>query len=473
MTRHRIQFLIGVFVLLWLGFHTESKAAADPLYVHVCSICDHNHDSAPILFESAPNPSDYIPKVMAQEWGGDSSLQTVYAAAITVRTFAQRPPGCGAWVYNNSSTGYPVESNVSQVYYGGNTPSSVFHLAAQSTVGKKVQYGGGPGHACLKYKANNGDPTAQGGETPTLSAIADPVDSNCCGLDQHWDGLSQNGTYAWGRYTPNQPYWESARWTWHQMLSHYYTSITFSAGTNNTFVSEPNDQYRWTWTNTGYVYILASGNIAGTNEQYSSPVTNTPGTMSVTGIYAVSMRIQNASTRTWLSDGLTNNPIRLGYHWYYLNGLEIPLSPDRDIRTPLGGNQWLAPGDWKALPAQVRTPNVVPGWYLIQWDMVEEGITWFNWQGGGRTSTQLVLVAVDQSTKHVVVYQDVFYNGAVQDYGPGSYALDGQGSSLLIPAGCTVTLRAGSSSISLSGYEPDLRDLGWNDRATSMDVQCS
>jgi len=68
MKLHWFQHVVVILILLWPGFSNVSTARADPVFVHVCVQCNHTDDSSPIRFESASTSTDYIPKVMAQEW---------------------------------------------------------------------------------------------------------------------------------------------------------------------------------------------------------------------------------------------------------------------------------------------------------------------------------------------------------------------------------------------------------------------
>ncbi len=98
----------------------------------------------------------------------------------------------------------------------------------------------------------------------------------------------------------------------------------------------------------------------------------------------VPVQVTNAGLRTWQSLG--DQPFRLGYTLTRANdssdkGLE-------GIRSELPNN--VPPGQSLSLTAQVPAPKT-PGHYLIQWDMVEESILWFNWRGSPLGNTRLTV----------------------------------------------------------------------------------
>ena len=88
----------------------------------------------------------------------------------------------------------------------------------------------------------------------------------------------------------------------------------------------------------------------------------------------VPISVTNTGQRAW-------DPARvhLSYHWLWIVPRELAhrsrTLPYQDgIRTELGGT--IAPGAHVALHARLLAPDY-PGLYWLQWDMVEEGVTWF------------------------------------------------------------------------------------------------
>jgi peptidoglycan hydrolase-like amidase len=216
MSRKYLLALVASLLLLDLGMQPRA-VYADPAQVYVCwSPCQEPNIIGPVSFEG-----NYVPQVLANEWPGAARSQSLYAGAITIRTFAQRPAdGCGAIAFYKNSL--PVENNISQRYWYGNDPTTgqapiqQRHFAAvNATAGKEIIRASDGQLACAKYFANVGNPTAQGGELPTLASIPDPVYSGGAGTVP---GMGQNGTYAWTLNTAGQ---QATRWTWQHILSHY------------------------------------------------------------------------------------------------------------------------------------------------------------------------------------------------------------------------------------------------------------
>jgi SAM-dependent methyltransferase len=94
----------------------------------------------------------------------------------------------------------------------------------------------------------------------------------------------------------------------------------------------------------------------------SRPVELKPGEKTV-----VTVTVRNDSPFAWSSAA----PVNAGNHW--LNGQGAIIALD-DGRTPLGRS--LGPGEEVALEIIATAPDL-PGRYLLEVDLVEEGVTWF------------------------------------------------------------------------------------------------
>jgi hypothetical protein len=90
----------------------------------------------------------------------------------------------------------------------------------------------------------------------------------------------------------------------------------------------------------------------------------------------VSLRLRNIGTRPWAAGG--SSPAHLAYHWFGQDGsLSEPWDTFR-ILLPRD----VSPGTSVDLPdITFETPPVL-GEYILRWDLVEEGQTWFFRQGG-------------------------------------------------------------------------------------------
>jgi phosphoglycerol transferase MdoB-like AlkP superfamily enzyme len=105
---------------------------------------------------------------------------------------------------------------------------------------------------------------------------------------------------------------------------------------------------------------------------------------------AVPVSLANGGERAW-------DPARihLSYHWLWLVPRELARRsrtvPYHDgIRTDLG-DAVVAPGARVALQGRILAP-AIPGLYWLQWDMVEEGVTWFAQVAPRQPRTLVVVV---------------------------------------------------------------------------------
>ena len=115
----------------------------------------------------------------------------------------------------------------------------------------------------------------------------------------------------------------------------------------------------------------------------------TPRVLHAWGQTTVPVVIANTGTRAWNAER-----IHVSYHWLWLIPRELAkrsrwsLPYHEGIRTWLGGD--VQPGTQVAADGRLVAPRW-PGLYWLQWDMVEEGVTWFA-QVSPRQPRQLVIV---------------------------------------------------------------------------------
>jgi hypothetical protein len=117
---------------------------------------------------------------------------------------------------------------------------------------------------------------------------------------------------------------------------------------------------------------------------------STPSTMLAGQTRAVQVTLRNTSSRTWPAAG--PHPVRLGYHWYTTNGAEVAPSLWDDNRSELPHD--VLPGDTVTLSCNLNAPRT-PDRYEVRWDMVEETITWFAWQGVATLNVEVAAVTQD------------------------------------------------------------------------------
>ncbi len=101
----------------------------------------------------------------------------------------------------------------------------------------------------------------------------------------------------------------------------------------------------------------------------------------------------NTGSFTWPAGGA--NPIRLAYHWWSLTTNRTVLWEGQRTLLPAD----VPPGGSVSLNASVLYPTT-PGPYLLRWDVVEEGVSWFSGRGV-LTGDQFVRV---ESTAQSFVY---------------------------------------------------------------------
>ena len=104
---------------------------------------------------------------------------------------------------------------------------------------------------------------------------------------------------------------------------------------------------------------------------------NAPATMVSGSTYAVGVSFTNTGTQLWPAAG--PNPVRLSYHWRsgtcpgtssaIWNGIQSTLLSD----VPAGGAV-------NGLNATVAPPASA-GTFCLQFDLIQEGVTWFSWLG--------------------------------------------------------------------------------------------
>lgn len=87
----------------------------------------------------------------------------------------------------------------------------------------------------------------------------------------------------------------------------------------------------------------------------------------------VPVRLANTGEHVWSASGAY--PFALSYHLTQADG--TPVTYD-GARTPLPKD--LAPGGTLEVQAQVVAPRT-PGNYIVEWDEVQERVTWFSWAG--------------------------------------------------------------------------------------------
>ncbi|MDO8688820.1 MAG: NBR1-Ig-like domain-containing protein [Dehalococcoidia bacterium] len=103
-------------------------------------------------------------------------------------------------------------------------------------------------------------------------------------------------------------------------------------------------------------------------------VHNSPPRMLAGSTATVAVTVKNTGRALWSESNL----IRLGYRWYGQDGAEVFQDGGGFQRARLSQN--IPFGQTVMVNAQVTAP-ASPGIYTLQWDMLQEGLTWFSSQG--------------------------------------------------------------------------------------------
>jgi len=110
------------------------------------------------------------------------------------------------------------------------------------------------------------------------------------------------------------------------------------------------------------------------NAEYAE-VDEIPDSMTVGTEYKFKVRVKNTGNLTWNMNG--DSPVYLGYHWIDFNSREVVVfDGERSIIKEDGINV----GEETVFDLDVISPSE-PGEYILQIDLVHEGVTWFSFQG--------------------------------------------------------------------------------------------
>ena len=109
----------------------------------------------------------------------------------------------------------------------------------------------------------------------------------------------------------------------------------------------------------------------------------------------VQITLGNTSNFTWPSAGA--NPVTLSYHWINSAGKTVVWD---GLRTKLPAD--VPAGQLTQVQANLAFPSAV-GTYLLRWDLVQEGVSWFSGKG----------VRMPEQTVSVTPYVVPFYGGSL------------------------------------------------------------
>lgn len=364
-----------------------------PANVIVCDPCSTNpansrrHDGPfPGGYEGTQTAEGYVRKCIPNEWLAGWPQAALRSAAIAIRTKGMWEIGWYHYAINHNGQTYDAIRRGAQCYWVSNPVNQNVRDAVDATRGVFMSYYTDTNNNAIdaRYSQDSGNYTESWpGTGPYLLAVGDQVrnaDYNPWATG-HLPGQGEagNGTLAnpggpgEGQYGSAQRAMGTYAWDAYKILSHYYTGVVFQGGTF------PNPAYRW------------SDNTANPNNSNNGqPWIEVPTTMTRGQWYSFTMRLQNLGTMTWqvASTGHPNR-VKIAYHWrdqsnniviWDGNRSELPDAPSF-YNDPSG--TW-PPGRFNLVTVWVQAPPN-PGQYILEFDLVQEFITWFNQQGGWPT----------------------------------------------------------------------------------------
>ncbi len=120
--------------------------------------------------------------------------------------------------------------------------------------------------------------------------------------------------------------------------------------------------------------ILAGEAASRYNAEYSE-IDVISDSMTEDEVYTYRIKVKNTGTLTWNRNG--GNPIYLGYHWIDFNTKEMVVF---DGRRSIISDDGVDVGQEAEFDLKIMAP-AEPGDYVLQLDLVHEGVTWFSYQG--------------------------------------------------------------------------------------------
>lgn len=111
------------------------------------------------------------------------------------------------------------------------------------------------------------------------------------------------------------------------------------------------------------------------NATYSIDPDSIPDALATGMVYDVQVKVKNTGAITWERGG--KNPVFLGYHWINFDTKEMVVFDGKRAVLPQDS---VKPGEEVTFNMQISSPPK-KGKYILQIDLVHEGITWFSYQG--------------------------------------------------------------------------------------------
>jgi polyisoprenyl-teichoic acid--peptidoglycan teichoic acid transferase len=111
------------------------------------------------------------------------------------------------------------------------------------------------------------------------------------------------------------------------------------------------------------------------NALYFEPPDMLPETLGTSMEFTFDIKVKNTGALVWEKD--SENPVYLSYHWIDFEDRKMALFDGKRSAMPVDE---MRPGEEQVFSLDVSTPKE-GGQYILQIDMVHEGLTWFSYQG--------------------------------------------------------------------------------------------
>jgi hypothetical protein len=124
-----------------------------------------------------------------------------------------------------------------------------------------------------------------------------------------------------------------------------------------------------------FKYLPNDGILPPTAYQVEYSTTGIPKVMKAGKPYKISVEITNRSNVKWEILSSWRHRIKLSYHWLSESGGDARFENNRAML-----KQDLAPDEKTVVDIYVEAPENFKGNYILEFDMLQEHISWFNWQ---------------------------------------------------------------------------------------------
>jgi hypothetical protein len=135
-----------------------------------------------------------------------------------------------------------------------------------------------------------------------------------------------------------------------------------------------------------YKYLPNDGILPPTAYRAEYSATRIPEVMKAGKPYKIKVEITNRSDVKWEIISSWRHRIKLSYHWLSESGGDVRFENNRAMI-----KQDLAPNEKTVVEIFVEAPENFKGNYILEFDMLQEQISWFNWQKSKTLRTKVLV----------------------------------------------------------------------------------